>query len=124
MTRALDVHYVALSAAPAGVLIVFCEEGLKYGPATAKIVRPVADLIARVAEAAAEPRRRSSGRRKPAKSAPEEVADAMPEPQPEMSDAALPKEETAPTDAGAKPGKKAASPARRPRKKQAATKRE
>ena len=76
------------------------------------------------ATVAAEPRRRSPGRRKPAKSTPEEVADAIPAPQPEMSVAALPKAEATPTGSAAKPGKKTASPTRQPRKKQATTKRE
>ena len=84
----------------------------------------IPESVAKVEKVTAEPRRRSPGRRKPAKSALEETADAMPESQPEMSDAALPKEETKPKGTGAKPGKKAASPARQPRKKQAATKHE
>jgi len=39
-------------AAPArGILVVFCAEGVKFGPATAKAIAPAADLVGRAAKA-------------------------------------------------------------------------
>jgi leucyl aminopeptidase len=34
-----------------GVLIVFCDDGLKFGPATRKALGPAAGLVARAAKA-------------------------------------------------------------------------
>ena len=36
---------------PKGVLVVFCDDGLKFGPATRKALAPAAGLVARAAKA-------------------------------------------------------------------------
>jgi uncharacterized protein (TIGR00288 family) len=84
---------------------------------TVRALEVIAEPVAAVAEVATEPRRRSSGRRKPAKSA-QETAEVIPEPQPMVQEAAAPQEETVAT--AAKPAKKPASGTRQPRKKPAA----
>ncbi len=48
---ALKLEFGPLAAAPKGVLIVLCEEGLKYGSATRKMVAASGDLLARAAAA-------------------------------------------------------------------------
>jgi len=51
MSDALKVGFVPLSAAPGGILVVFCDETLKVGPATRKALGKAVDLIKRAAEA-------------------------------------------------------------------------
>jgi leucyl aminopeptidase len=51
MSDALKVAFVPLSAAPGGILVVFCDETLKVGPATRKALGKAVDLIKRAAEA-------------------------------------------------------------------------
>jgi leucyl aminopeptidase len=51
MSDALKVGFVPLSAAPGGILVVFCDEALKVGPATRKALGKAVDLIKRAAEA-------------------------------------------------------------------------
>jgi leucyl aminopeptidase len=51
MPTALKLEFVPLGAAPKGVLVVFCEEGLKYGSAARRALAPTGDLIARAAAA-------------------------------------------------------------------------
>ena len=41
----------ALRTPAKGVLVVFCEDGLKFGPATRKALAPAGDLVRRAAEA-------------------------------------------------------------------------
>ena len=53
MSDAIKVGFVPLSAAPRGILVVFCDDGLKLGPATAKALGGAADLVKRAASAAA-----------------------------------------------------------------------
>ncbi len=43
--------FAAFSAPPKGVLILFAEEGLKFGPATRKLLSPAGDLVQRAAAA-------------------------------------------------------------------------
>src|SRR5215472_435151 len=51
MPTALKLEFAPLAAAPKGVLIVLCEEGLKYGSAARKAVAASGDLLARAAAA-------------------------------------------------------------------------
>src|SRR5438067_13245039 len=51
MSGALKLDFVPLTTAVKGVLVVFCEEGLKWGPATRKALAPTGDLVARAAAA-------------------------------------------------------------------------
>ena len=51
MATALKLEFGPLPAAPKGVLVVFCEEGLKYGSAARKVLAPTGDLMARAAAA-------------------------------------------------------------------------
>src|ERR1017187_5081319 len=55
MTDALKLGFAPFAApaqmGPSGVLIVFCDDGLKFGPATAKALGTVAGLVARAAKA-------------------------------------------------------------------------
>ncbi len=51
MATALKLEFAPVPAAPKGVLIVFCEEGLKYGSAARKVLAPTGDLMARAAAA-------------------------------------------------------------------------
>jgi leucyl aminopeptidase len=51
MSDALKVAFVPFSAAPSGILVVFCDETLKVGPATRKALGKAVDLIKRAAEA-------------------------------------------------------------------------
>jgi leucyl aminopeptidase len=44
-----SLEFVAFSAPVAGVLVVFCEEGLKFGSATRKVLAPTGDLVERAA---------------------------------------------------------------------------
>jgi leucyl aminopeptidase len=47
----LKLKFAPLSTPARGVLIVFCEEGLKLGAATRKVLAPTGDLLTRAAEA-------------------------------------------------------------------------
>src|SRR5690348_17262710 len=51
MPSAPKLHFAPLSAPAKGVLVTFCEEGLKLGPATRRALAPTGDLIARAAAA-------------------------------------------------------------------------
>jgi leucyl aminopeptidase len=51
MSTVLKLEFAPLAAAPKGVLVVFCEEGLKYGPAARKTLGPAGDLLERAAAA-------------------------------------------------------------------------
>jgi leucyl aminopeptidase len=51
MADALKLGFASFSAAPKGVLILFCEEGLKFGPAGRKVLAPSGDLVRRAAAA-------------------------------------------------------------------------
>jgi len=51
MPTALKLEFAPLAATPKGVLIVLCEEGLKYGSAARKAVAASGDLLARAAAA-------------------------------------------------------------------------
>jgi leucyl aminopeptidase len=51
MPATLKIEFVAFARPAKGVLVVFCEEGLKLGPATRKALQPTGDLLARVAAA-------------------------------------------------------------------------
>ena len=52
MPGALKLGFAPFAAPTKGVLIVFCEEGLKFGAAAHKILLPTGDLVARAAAAA------------------------------------------------------------------------
>ena len=49
MSDAVKVGFVPLSAAPRGVLAVFCDDALRLGPATRKTLGKAADLVKRAA---------------------------------------------------------------------------
>ncbi|MDE2379378.1 leucyl aminopeptidase [Bradyrhizobium sp.] len=51
MSDAVKVGFVPFSAAPRGILVAFCDEALKFGPATAKVLGQAADLVKRAAAA-------------------------------------------------------------------------
>src|SRR5256885_202872 len=51
MSDAVKVGFVAFSAALRGVLVVFCDDALKFGPATRKALGTVADTVKRAAAA-------------------------------------------------------------------------
>ena len=51
MPDAVKVGFVPFSTAARGILVVFCDDALKFGEATAKALGPVADLVRRVAAA-------------------------------------------------------------------------
>jgi leucyl aminopeptidase len=51
MTDAVKIGFVPLSTAPKGSLVVFCDDGLKLGPATRKALGGAADTIKRAAAA-------------------------------------------------------------------------
>jgi len=50
MTGALKLGFGSFAAPAKGVLIVFCDEALKFGPATRKALGPAGDLVARAAK--------------------------------------------------------------------------
>src|SRR6478609_12086707 len=50
MTDAVKVGFVPFSAAPRGVLVVFCDDTLKFGAATRKTLGAAADLVGRAAD--------------------------------------------------------------------------
>jgi leucyl aminopeptidase len=49
MAAALKLEFVPLTDAVAGVLIVFCDEALKFGTITRKVLGPAAELVSKVA---------------------------------------------------------------------------
>ncbi|MGA7996262.1 MAG: leucyl aminopeptidase, partial [Bradyrhizobium sp.] len=49
MPDAVKVGFVPFSATPRGILVVFCDDSLKFGPATRKALGAAADLVARAA---------------------------------------------------------------------------
>ena len=49
MADAITVGFVPFSTARRGVLVVFCDDALKFGPATSKILGRVAGLAGRAA---------------------------------------------------------------------------
>jgi leucyl aminopeptidase len=49
MFDAVKVGFVPFSAAPRGILVVFCDDTLKFGPATRKTLGAAADLVERAA---------------------------------------------------------------------------
>ena len=51
MADARKLAFAAFAAPTSGVLIVFCEEGLKFGPSTRKALAPTGDLVERAAAA-------------------------------------------------------------------------
>ena len=51
MTDAVKVGFVPFSAAPRGVLVVFCDDTLKFGPATNKALGTTANAVKRAASA-------------------------------------------------------------------------
>ncbi|MCK1311331.1 leucyl aminopeptidase [Bradyrhizobium sp. 45] len=53
MSDAIKVGFVPLSAAARGVMVVFCDDSLKLGPATAKALGGATELVKRAATAAA-----------------------------------------------------------------------
>lgn len=52
MSDAIKVGFVPLASAARGILIVFCDDALKVGPATAKALGGAAELVKRAAAAA------------------------------------------------------------------------
>lgn len=52
MSDAIKVGFVPLSAAARGILVVFCDDTLKLGPATAKALGGATELVKRAASAA------------------------------------------------------------------------
>src|SRR5881397_2071301 len=48
---ALKLEFAPLSTPPKGVLIVFCDEALKFGSATRQHLAPTGDLVSRAAAA-------------------------------------------------------------------------
>ena len=51
MSDAVKVGFVPFSAAPRGVLVVFCDDALKFGAATRKALGTAADTVKRAAAA-------------------------------------------------------------------------
>ena len=51
MPDAVKVGFVPFSGAPRGILVVFCDDALKFGAATAKALGPAAAMIKRAAAA-------------------------------------------------------------------------
>jgi leucyl aminopeptidase len=51
MPDAVKVGFVPFSSAPRGILVVFCDDTLKFGPATGKALGPAAGMIKRAAAA-------------------------------------------------------------------------
>ena len=50
MSDAVKVGFVPFSTAPRGVLVVFCDDALKFGTATRKILGTSANIVKRAAE--------------------------------------------------------------------------
>ncbi len=51
MSDAVKLGFSPFATAPKGVLVVFCDDGLKFGPATRNALAATGDLIARAAKA-------------------------------------------------------------------------
>src|SRR5438067_1027976 len=51
MSGALKLEFAAMSAPLRGVLVMFCEEGLKFGATSQTILQPCGDLVTRAAAA-------------------------------------------------------------------------
>jgi leucyl aminopeptidase len=51
MSGALKLEFAPVSASPKGVLVLFCEEGLKFGSAARRVIEPAGDLVVRAAAA-------------------------------------------------------------------------
>jgi leucyl aminopeptidase len=51
MPSDLKLDFAPFATLPKGVLVMFCEEGLKFGPAARRVLAPTGDLIARAAGA-------------------------------------------------------------------------
>jgi leucyl aminopeptidase len=49
MPDAVKVGFVPFSSASRGILVVFCDDGLKFGPATTKVLGPALSMIKRAA---------------------------------------------------------------------------
>ena len=50
MSDAVKVGFVPFSTAPKGILVVFCDDALKFGAATRKVLGAAADTVKRAAE--------------------------------------------------------------------------
>ena len=51
MPGALKLEFAPLATPNRGVLVLFCEEGLKFGTAAARALKPTGDLVTRAAAA-------------------------------------------------------------------------
>ena len=51
MPATLSLDFLPFSARPKGVLIVFCDDGLKFGASARAVLEPTGDLVKRAAEA-------------------------------------------------------------------------
>ena len=51
MSGALKLEFAALATPSKGVLVLFCEEGLKFGSAARRAIEPTGDLVTRAAAA-------------------------------------------------------------------------
>ena len=51
MSGALKLEFAPLATPARGVLVLFCEEGLKFGTAAARALKPTGDLVTRAAAA-------------------------------------------------------------------------
>ena len=51
MSGPLKLEFVPVTAPPKGVLVVFCEEGVKFGSAARRVIEPTGDLVTRAAAA-------------------------------------------------------------------------
>src|SRR5262245_29140633 len=51
MAEARKLAFAAFTPPTSGVLVAFCEEGLKFGPATRRALAPAGDLLQRAAAA-------------------------------------------------------------------------
>jgi leucyl aminopeptidase len=51
MAAELKLEFAPITTPGKGVLVVFCEEGLKFGSATRALLKPTGELVARAAEA-------------------------------------------------------------------------
>ncbi|MBR0713765.1 leucyl aminopeptidase [Bradyrhizobium liaoningense] len=51
MSDAVKVGFVPFSTAPRGILVAFCDDGLKFGPATSNVLGAATDLVKRAAAA-------------------------------------------------------------------------
>ncbi len=49
MSDAVKVGFVPFSATPRGILVVFCDDALKFGPTTRKALGKAAELVKRAA---------------------------------------------------------------------------